>query len=124
MAVFINHMQRGARTPLLVASDFERGAANRVGKTASFPYMMRFGAAHDPSLTKELGAATAREARALGVNWVFAPDADVNNNPDNPIINIRSFGEDPKLVAEHVAAFVEGAHSDLRNYVLVTAKHF
>lgn len=124
LAAFVNHVQRMARTPLLVASDFERGAANRVGKVASFPYMMAFGAAHDPALTKELGAATAREARALGVNWVFAPDADVNNNPDNPIINVRSFGEDPKLVAEHVAAFIDGAHSDTHQYVLVTAKHF
>jgi beta-N-acetylhexosaminidase len=124
MAAFINHVQRMAHTPLLVASDFERGAANRVGETASFPYMMAFGAAQDPALTKELGAVTAKEARALGVNWVFAPDADVNNNPDNPIINVRSFGEDPRLVAQNVAAFIDGAHSDIRHYVLVTAKHF
>lgn len=124
MAAFINHIQHVARTPLLVASDFERGASMRVGETASFPYLMAFGAAHDLTLTRELGAATAQEARALGVNWVFAPDADVNNNPDNPIINARSFGEDPKLVAQNVGAFIDGAHSDSHNYVLVTAKHF
>jgi beta-N-acetylhexosaminidase len=58
------------------------------------------------------------------VNWVFAPDADVNNNPDNPIINIRSYGENPAAVAEGVSAFIEGAHSHTRDYVLVTAKHF
>ena len=58
------------------------------------------------------------------MNWVFAPDADVNNNPDNPIINIRSYGEDPVAVAEGVSAFIEGAHSQTRDYVLVTAKHF
>jgi beta-N-acetylhexosaminidase len=86
--------------------------------------MMAFGAAHDLAATRELGAATAREARALGVTWVFAPDADVNNNPDNPIINTRSFGEDPQAVAANVSAFIEGAHSDPGNYVLVTAKHF
>jgi beta-N-acetylhexosaminidase len=124
MASFINHMQRVAKTPLLVASDFERGASMRVAETARFPYLMAFGAAHDLEATKELGAATAREARALGVTWVFAPDADVNNNPDNPIINVRSYGEDAQQVAEGVAAFIEGAHSDRRNYVLVTAKHF
>lgn len=124
MASFINHMQRVAKTPLLVAADFERGASMRVAETARFPYLMAFGAARDLGATKELGAATAREARALGVTWVFAPDADVNNNPDNPIINVRSYGEDPQQVAEGVSAFIEGAHSDRRNYVLVTAKHF
>ncbi len=124
MAAFINHMQRLAKTPLLVASDFERGASMRVAETARFPYLMAFGAAHDLTATKELGAATAREARALGVTWVFAPDADVNNNPDNPIINVRSYGEDPRSVADGISAFIDGAHSDPGNYVLVTAKHF
>ncbi len=124
MAAFINRMQRLAKTPLLVGSDFERGASMRVAETAKFPYMMAFGAAHDLAATRELGAATAREARALGVTWVFAPDADVNNNPDNPIINTRSFGEDPQAVAANVSAFIDGAHADPGNYVLVTAKHF
>lgn len=124
MAAFINHVQRLAKTPLLVASDFERGASMRVAETARFPYLMAFGAAHDTDNIRQLGTATAREARALGVNWVFAPDADVNNNPANPIINVRSFGEDPQAVASGVSAFVEGAHADPSNYVLVAAKHF
>ncbi|MGI8959804.1 MAG: glycoside hydrolase family 3 protein [Bryobacteraceae bacterium] len=124
MATFINHMQRMAKTPLLIASDFERGASMRVAKTAKFPYFMAYGAAHDLAATRELGAMTAREARSVGIRWVFAPDADVNNNPDNPIINIRSYGEDPQAVAAGVSAFIEGAHSDPLNYVLVTAKHF
>ena len=124
MATFINRMQRLARTPLLVGSDFERGASMRVAETAKFPYMMAFGAAHDLAATRELGKATAREAHALGITWVFAPDADVNNNPDNPIINTRSFGEDPQAVAAEVSAFIDGAHADPGNYVLVTAKHF
>lgn len=124
MAAFLNHMQRLARVPLLVGSDFERGASMRVAETARFPYLMAFGAAHDLAATRELGRETAREAHALGVNWVFAPDADVNNNPDNPIINIRSFGEDPQAVAAGVGAFIDGAHSDPADYVLVTAKHF
>ncbi len=124
MAAFINHMQRVAKTPLLVASDFERGASMRVAQTARFPYLMAFGAAHDLAATRQLGLATAREARALGVTWVFAPDADVNNNPDNPIINVRSYGGDPQAVAAGVSAFIEGAHSDPASYVLLTAKHF
>jgi beta-N-acetylhexosaminidase len=124
MAAFINHMQRLAKTPLLVAADFERGASMRVAETAKFPYFMAYGAAHDIPATRQLGVITAREARSLGVRWVFAPDADVNNNPDNPIINVRSYGEDPAAVAAGVSAFIEGAHSDPLNYVLVTAKHF
>ncbi len=124
MVAFINHMQRQAKTPLLVASDFERGASMRVAETARFPYQMAFGAAHDLAATREFGDATATEARALGVNWVFAPDADVNNNPDNPIINVRSFGEDPQAVASEVSAFIEGAHRDPSSYVLIAAKHF
>ena len=124
MAAFLNHMQRLAKIPLLVGSDFERGASMRVAETARFPYFMAFGAAGDLNAVRELGAATAREAHALGVSWVFAPDADVNNNPDNPIINVRSFGADPHAVAAAVSSFIEGAHSDPRNYVLVTAKHF
>ena len=124
MAFFINHIQQLANTPLLVASDFERGASMRVAETAKFPYLMAFGAAHDENAVRQLGSATAHEARALGVNWVFAPDADVNNNPANPIINMRSFGEDPQAVANSVSAFIEGAHSDPRSYVLLSAKHF
>ncbi len=124
MAVFLNRMQQLARTPLLVAADFERGASMRVAGTTRFPHAMAFGAAGDMNATRALGQATAREARALGVHWIFAPVADVNNNPDNPIINIRSFGENPRAVAEHVKAFVEGAHAPGGSRVLVTLKHF
>jgi beta-N-acetylhexosaminidase len=123
-AAFINRMQRLAKTPLIVGADFEHGASMRMVRTTPFPYMMAFGAANDLEATCALGAATAREARAMGIHWIFAPDADVNNNPDNPIINIRSFGENPQAVASHVKAFIEGAHSDPANLVLVTAKHF
>jgi beta-N-acetylhexosaminidase len=124
MATFLNRMQKLARVPLLVGADFERGASMRVAGTTKFPYQMAYGAAHDLKLTRFLGAQTAREARALGVQWVFAPDADVNNNPDNPIINTRSFGENPQDVAAQVKAYIEGAHSDPKARVLVSAKHF
>ena len=124
MAVFLNKMQRLSRLPLLVSADFERGASMRVADTVKFPHNMAYGAARDYDGTRYEAAQTAREARALGVHWVFAPDADVNNNPENPIINIRSFGEDPADVAKHVQAYIEGSRMDPNNRVLVTVKHF
>jgi beta-N-acetylhexosaminidase len=124
MAALLNRLQKLARTPLFVAADFERGASMRVNSTTAWPYSMAFGAAGDLAGVTEEGADTARDARAMGVNWLFAPVADVNNNPDNPIINIRSFGENPEQVAKFVEAYINGAHSDHKNPVLVTAKHF
>jgi beta-N-acetylhexosaminidase len=124
LAAFVNRMQRLARVPLLVAADLERGASMRISGTTAFPHAMAFGAASDLNLTRLKGAITAREARALGVHWVFYPVADVNNNPDNPIINIRSFGENPESVSNHVRAFIQGARSVSAARVLTTAKHF
>lgn len=124
MAALLNRLQKLARTPLFVAADFERGASMRVNSTTAWPYSMAFTAAQDLDAVTAEGADTARDARAMGVNWLFAPVADVNNNPDNPIINIRSFGEDPQQVATYVEAYITGAHSDRKNPVLVTAKHF
>ena len=124
VAAFLNRLQRMTVVPLMVGGDFERGASMRVDGTTVFPHAMAFGATGDPAFSKYEGEITAREARALGVQWVYYPVADVNNNPDNPIINIRSFGENPQDVAAHVKAFIEGAHSDKRNLVLTTAKHF
>jgi beta-N-acetylhexosaminidase len=124
LALFLNQMQRLAKTPLLVASDFERAASMRVTGGTRFPHSMAFGAAGDLAATQYEGLVAAREARALGIHWIFAPVADVNNNPLNPIINLRSYGEDPEQVSRQVAAFIEGAHSDLNSRVLVTAKHF
>lgn len=124
LGAFLNRMQKLARVPLLVAADFERGASMRVADTTVFPQAMAFGAAGDPALARFEGQVTAREARALGVHWLFFPVADVNNNPDNPIINIRSYGEDPKQVSALVTAFIEGTRADPRYRVLTTAKHF
>ena len=124
VATFLNKLQRISRVPLMVGADFERGASMRIDGTTMFPHAMAFGAAGDPGLVRFEGEVTAREARALGVHWVYYPVADVNNNPENPIINIRSFGENPEAVAALVQAFIEGAHTSSRNYVLTTAKHF
>lgn len=124
MAVFLNQMQRISKVPLIIGSDFERAASMRVTGGTQFPHGMAFGATGDVENSKYEGWITAREARALGVHWVFAPVADVNNNPKNPVINIRSYGEDPEQVSAHVTAFIEGAHMDPAAKVLVTAKHF
>ncbi len=124
VAAFLNKMQRLAPVPLMVGGDFERGASMRLEGVTVFPHAMAFGAVGDPALTRLEGEITARESRALGVHWVYYPVADVNNNPDNPIINIRSFGEDPSAVAAHVKAFIEGARADKKAFVLTTVKHF
>jgi len=120
-AVLLNELQGMSRLPLLVASDFERGAAFRISDTTPFPWTMALGAAGDESLAYRQGRVTAREARALGVHWIFAPVVDINSNPENPVINIRSFGEDLETVARLGAAFIRGARE---GGVLTTAKHF
>src|SRR5579863_5246888 len=120
-AVLVNTLQRHAKVPLLVAADFERGTSMRVEEGSSFPHAMAVAATGRPEDAYTMGKITAQEARAIGVPWIFAPDADVNSNPDNPIINTRSFGEDPARVSEFVAAFVRGVEE---NGGLATAKHF
>ena len=124
MAALLNRLQKAAKVPLVVGADFERGASMRVNSTAPWPYNMAFAAAKDLASANYEGLETAREARALGVQWIFAPVADVNNNPDNPIINIRSYGENPTEVSSFVQAYIAGAHSDNHSPVLVTLKHF
>jgi len=120
-AVLANQMQKRAKIPLIISADFERGTAMRIDEGTSFPFAMAVAATGDPKDAYTIGKVTALEARAAGIRWVFAPDADVNDNPDNPIINIRSFGEDPKRVGEYVAEFIRGVQD---NGGLATAKHF
>ena len=120
-AAVTNLLQKSARIPLLFAADFERGTAMRLEEGTSFPHAMAVAAAGRPEDAYTVGRITATEARAVGVHWIFAPVADVNSNPDNPIINVRSFGEDPRRVAAFVAAYVRGVEE---NGGLATAKHF
>ena len=120
-AVLIDGLQSQASVPLLIGSDFERGAAFRIRNSLPLPWNMAVGATRSERWAYRQGRITAQEARALGVNWIFAPVVDVNNNPANPVINIRSYGEDPEMVARMGAAFVAGAQ---QAGVLATAKHF
>jgi beta-N-acetylhexosaminidase len=116
-----NRLQSDSKLPLLVAADLERGMASRLTDVPDFPWPMAFGALGDADGAERFGSITARQARAVGINWALAPVADVNSNPANPVINDRSFGEDPQQVGPLVAAFIGGAHKD---GLLVTAKHF
>lgn len=120
-AVLANQLQAKSKLPLLIGADFERGTAMRYDEGTSFPTAMAVAAAGNPKDAYTMGKITALEARATGVQWIYAPDSDVNNNPGNPIINTRSFGENPQRVAEYVSAFVKGVED---NGGLSTAKHF
>jgi beta-N-acetylhexosaminidase len=120
-AELLNQLQSDSKLPLLIAADFELGLSNRLNGATAFPNAMAFGAAGKLEYAETFGRITAQEARAIGVHWNFFPVADVNSNPDNPIINTRSFGSDPQQVGEFVAAYIGGAHSA---GMLVTAKHF
>jgi beta-glucosidase-like glycosyl hydrolase len=120
-AAMANRLQERATVPLLVAADFEWGVGMRLEATTSFPRAMAFGATGDARLAYEAGRAIGTEARAIGVHVNFAPVVDVNSNPRNPVINTRSFGEDPERVSAFAAAYARG----LRDAgVMATLKHF
>lgn len=133
VAVKLNDMQEQSRIPLLIAADLEAGAGFRLrgavhvptnidlGGATEFPSEMAVGATGDPELAYQMGRITAQEARAVGIHVPFAPVLDVNSNPDNPIINVRSFGEDPVQVARMGAAYVRGIGE---NGAIATGKHF
>src|SRR5437773_1310187 len=120
-AVLNNQLQAKSKLPLLVGADFERGTAMRLDEGTSFPTAMALAAGGNLKDGYTMGKITALEARAVGIHWIYAPDADVNNNPGNPIINTRSFGENPERVAQFVTEFVRGVRE---NGGLATAKHF
>jgi beta-N-acetylhexosaminidase len=120
-AALANELQTKSKLPLLIGADFERGTAMRQDEGTSFPTAMAVAAAGNPKDAYTMGKITALEARAVGVQWIYAPVCDVNNNPGNPIINTRSFGEDPARVSEFVTEFIRGVQE---NGGLATAKHF
>lgn len=120
-AILTNFFQELADTPLLIASDFERGAGNQIDGATLFPPLMSLGAADSEDLAYMMGKITALEGRALGIHMTYAPVVDVNINPDNPIINTRSIGEDPELVGRIGQAFIKGCQDF---GLIATAKHF
>jgi beta-N-acetylhexosaminidase len=118
----LNHLQKEAKLPLLIAGDFERGVLPpHLFGTTVFPHAMAFGAADNLEYAEQFGRITAQESRALGVHWNLFPVADVNSNPANPIIGTRAFGANPSQVGDLVAAYIRGAHA---SGMMTTAKHF
>lgn len=120
-------LQENASSPLLICADIEEGVGQRFAGATFFPPLMALGEVYqsNPILARELayqmGQYTAKEALSLGINWILAPVLDVNNNPDNPVINVRSISHDPHIVADLGCHFIQGA----RTYpILTTAKHF
>jgi beta-N-acetylhexosaminidase len=120
-AALANQLQFKSKYPLLIGADYERGTAQRVDEGTSFPTAMAVAAGGDPKDAYTMGKITALEARAVGVQWVYAPVCDVNNNPNNPIINTRSFGENSTRVSDFVTEFIRGVQE---NGAMATAKHF
>jgi beta-N-acetylhexosaminidase len=120
-AALTNQLQHESKLPLLFAADFERGLSMRLYGATVFPHAMAFGAAGKKEYAESFGLITGLESRAIGIHWNFFPDADVNSNPANPIINTRSFGEDPQQVGELLTAYITGAHAA---GMMTTAKHF
>jgi beta-N-acetylhexosaminidase len=120
-ALLTKRLQAISRVPLFIASDLEAGMGMRFADTWYWPPAMAIGATGDPSLAEREGKQVALEAKTVGINWILAPVGDVNVTPDNPVINTRSFGEDPNDVSRYVQAFIRGVHSE---NLLATAKHF
>jgi len=110
-----------AKVPLIFSVDFERGPSMRLTSIEAFPQPMAFGATHNPAYVEQFAKIVAEESRALGIDWNFYPIADVQINPENPIINTRSFSEDPAEVSEMVTAYIQGSHE---GGMLTTLKHF
>ncbi len=109
------------KVPLIFSVDFERGPSMRLSAVEYFPHPMAFGATHNPAYVEQWGRIVAEESRALGIDWNFFPIADVQTNPKNPVINIRSFGEYPAQVSAMVTAYIRGSHA---GGMLTTLKHF
>lgn len=127
VGVRTQQLQGWAETPLLLAADVEEGIGQRFAGATQFPPPMALSAIARQDLAlashyaEQMGAITAQEAQAIGLNWLLAPVVDVNNNPANPVINVRAFGDTPELVEQLANAFIRGAQ---RFSVLTTAKHF
>lgn len=120
-AILTNTLQDSSKTPLLIGIDGERGLGSRLKNTIKFPEQMTLGAIQDNNLIYEMGREIGRQCKELGIHINFAPVADINNNPNNPVINTRSFGEDKYNVANKCAAYMNGLQDE---GIIAVAKHF
>ena len=117
----MNELQRMSKIPILFDADIESGLHARFPNGTELPPLMAIAATNNPDYAYESGKIAASEGRAVGIHWNFSPVTDVNNNPKNPIINTRSFGEDPDVVGEYAVQFMKGLQE---HGMLATAKHF
>ncbi len=120
-AIDINKMQAISDIPLLISADFESGLGMRLSDGTEFPYNMGLAATRNPDFAFKMGVAVSKESIAIGVHQNYAPDLDINNNPDNPVIGIRSYSENKKIVSEFGNEFIRGLK---RGRMIATAKHF
>ncbi len=120
-AKMVNRLQQASEVPLLIAMDAEWGIGMRLDSTISFPFQMTLGAVQDDQLLYQMGQEVGRQMKRAGMHINFAPVVDVNNNPANPVINFRSFGEDKFNVASKSIAYMKGMQDEA---ILTTAKHF
>ncbi len=119
--LMLNELQSFAETPLIFSADMEYGLPMRFEDGTEFPHHLALGNTDNTDYSEQTGSEISKEAKNMGIRWNFAPVADINSNPLNPVINIRSFGDNEKIVSEHTAAFINGTQ---KNKVLATAKHF
>jgi len=117
----LNKLQQISKYPLLIGADYENGVSFRTNGGTIFPSNMALGAANDEVLTHQMGEIIAEESRQTGVHYNFAPVVDINNNPQNPIINVRAFGENTSIIEKLGNSVVAGMQ---QNHLLATAKHF
>ncbi|MDF3077077.1 MAG: glycoside hydrolase family 3 domain protein [Sphingobacteriaceae bacterium] len=120
-AALTNRYQSESKVPLLVAQDAEWGLGMRLDSTISYPYQMTLGAIQNNALIYDMGVQVAKDLKRLGANMNFAPDVDINNNPKNPVINYRSFGDNKYKVAAKGGAYMKGMQDE---GILTTLKHF
>ena len=121
LLAFINEIQKRSKVPIIFDADIERGFGQRFPSGTDFPPMMAITATGNPKNAYEVGKIVALESKSAGVHWNLSPVVDVNNNPLNPIINTRSFSDDPDIVGEFSIEYAKGLQD---HGMIATAKHF
>ena len=117
----IDDLQIMSEIPLIFCADLENGLTMRLDNGTEFPHAMALGKSNNLEITEHVGSLIAKEAKLIGIHWNLAPVCDINSNPDNPVINIRSYGENEEVVSNHSMAFIKGTQSEK---CLSCAKHF
>ncbi|HEV7838042.1 MAG TPA: glycoside hydrolase family 3 N-terminal domain-containing protein, partial [Gemmatimonadaceae bacterium] len=121
VAILTEHLHSKSKIPLLIGADLERGAGQQFAGQTALPPLAAIASLEDVQAVRRSASVSALEAKALGINWIYAPDCDLDLEPDNPIVGTRSFGSEPDRVAEYAAAWIDACQAE---GVLACAKHF